>query len=102
VVYAFKLHVVSQWNLEECGMFSSQPLSTLSLLSVGLSNLVSNVPAVMLLEPVVRVMAPERQETAWLALAMSSTLAGNLTLLGSVANLIVVENARQVGIAVSF
>ena len=31
----------------------------------------------------------------WLALAMSSTLAGNLTLIGSVANLIVVQQARK-------
>jgi Na+/H+ antiporter NhaD/arsenite permease-like protein len=41
------------------------------------------------------------QETAWLSLAMSSTLAGNLTVLGSVANLIVVENARREGVSVS-
>ena len=32
---------------------------------------------------------------AWLALAMSSTLAGNLTILGSIANLIVVQHARR-------
>jgi len=32
---------------------------------------------------------------SWLTLAMASTLAGNLTLLGSVANLIVVERARR-------
>ena len=32
---------------------------------------------------------------AWLTLAMSSTLAGNLTILGSVANLIVIERARR-------
>jgi Na+/H+ antiporter NhaD/arsenite permease-like protein len=32
---------------------------------------------------------------AWLVLAMSSTLAGNLTVLGSVANLIVIERARR-------
>ena len=42
------------------------------------------------------------QETAWLALAMSSTLAGNLTVLGSVANLIVVEWARKDGVDISF
>jgi Na+/H+ antiporter NhaD/arsenite permease-like protein len=42
------------------------------------------------------------RETAWLALAMSSTFAGNLTVLGSVANLIVVENARRQGIVVTF
>ena len=40
--------------------------------------------------------------SAWLALAMSSTLAGNLTILGSVANLIVVEGARHRGIRISF
>jgi len=43
-----------------------------------------------------------QKEQAWLALAMSSTLAGNLTLLGSVANLIVVESARRSGIELSF
>lgn len=57
-----------------------------------LSNLVSNVPAVMLLKGVI----PQFQHphTAWLLLAMSSTLAGNLTITGSVANIIVVEKAR--------
>ena len=39
---------------------------------------------------------------AWLLLAMASTLAGNLTILGSVANLIVVEQARGAGIQVGF
>jgi Na+/H+ antiporter NhaD/arsenite permease-like protein len=53
---------------------------------------VSNVPAVLVFKPFVPHLAdPSR---AWLTLAMSSTLAGNLTLLGSVANLIVVQRAR--------
>jgi Na+/H+ antiporter NhaD/arsenite permease-like protein len=57
-----------------------------------LSNIVSNVPAVMLLKGVVpQVHNPHH---AWLMLAMSSTLAGNLTITGSVANIIVVEKAR--------
>ena len=34
--------------------------------------------------------------TTWLLLAMASTLAGNLTITGSVANIIVVEKARTV------
>ncbi len=57
-----------------------------------LSNLVSNLPAVMLLKGVV----PQFPDphTTWLMLAMSSTLAGNLTITGSVANIIVVEKAR--------
>ena len=69
-------------------------------LSVLLSNLVSNVPAVLLFRPLMDVMP--QKETAWLALAMSSTLAGNLTVLGSVANLIVVENARRAGTELGF
>ena len=57
-----------------------------------LSNIVSNVPAVMLLKGLI----PQFHDpqTAWLLLAMSSTLAGNLTITGSVANIIVVEKAR--------
>ena len=59
-----------------------------------LSNLVSNVPAVMLLKGLI----PQFHDpqTMWLMLAMSSTLAGNLTITGSVANIIVVEKARTV------
>jgi Na+/H+ antiporter NhaD/arsenite permease-like protein len=59
-----------------------------------LSNLVSNVPAVMLLRDLI----PHFHDphTSWLVLATSSTLAGNLTITGSVANIIVIEKARQV------
>jgi Na+/H+ antiporter NhaD/arsenite permease-like protein len=60
-----------------------------------MSNLVSNVPAVLVLKGWAAEIAPP--ERAWLALAMASTLAGNLTLVGSVANLIVVEQARGRG-----
>ena len=75
----------------------------MSDVSVVLSNLVSNVPAVLLLEPVLRAIPGDQARTAaWLALAMSSTLAGNLTVLGSVANLIVVERAARDGVIVSF
>jgi Na+/H+ antiporter NhaD/arsenite permease-like protein len=57
---------------------------------------------VLLFEPVMQAMPVGSQETGWLALAMSSTFAGNLTVLGSVANLIVVENARREGVFISF
>ncbi len=56
-----------------------------------LSNLVSNVPAVMVFKPIIPHLADPKR--AWLILAMSSTLAGNLTVLGSVANLIVIQRA---------
>ena len=71
-----------------------------SLLTAGLSNLVSNVPAVMLLKPLVGAM--ENSRISWLALASASTLAGNLTLLGSVANLIVAETSARYRVDLSF
>jgi Na+/H+ antiporter NhaD/arsenite permease-like protein len=70
-----------------------QRLSVFTTVTAMLSNLVSNVPAVMLLKSlVIRFSNPH---TAWLTLAMASTLAGNLTITGSVANIIVVEKARK-------
>ncbi|MBF0162248.1 MAG: anion transporter [Magnetococcales bacterium] len=79
---------------------SSVTLPSLTVVSVLLSNLVSNVPAVLLLRPLVTELP--WAETAWLTLAMATTLAGNLTLLGSVANLIVAESARRHGVILSF
>jgi Na+/H+ antiporter NhaD/arsenite permease-like protein len=76
-----------------------QTVAGLSVAAAILGNAVSNVPAVMLFTRLVpQLPDPPR---AWLALAMSSTLAGNLTILGSIANLIVVESARRRGVTVS-
>jgi Na+/H+ antiporter NhaD/arsenite permease-like protein len=59
------------------------------------SNLVSNVPFILVVqEPIAALPEPAR---AWELLAMASTFAGNLTLLGSVANVIVAEAGREVG-----
>lgn len=78
------LAIAEHWNLHHLGAFTIA-------VSV-LSNLVSNVPAVMLLKS----LAPNfpNPHTAWLVLAMASTLAGNLTITGSIANIIVVESAK--------
>ena len=62
-----------------------------------LSNIVSNVPAVLLLKSI-----PGHSEKMWYLLAMSSTLAGNLTLIGSIANIIVAEKADTYGIKLGF
>jgi Na+/H+ antiporter NhaD/arsenite permease-like protein len=100
VVHAFEVNVVRTWGIERWDALLRSPVVLVSALSLVLSNLVSNVPAVLLFKPLMAVM-PHR-ETAWLALAMSSTLAGNLTVLGSVANLIVVESARRSGTELGF
>jgi len=65
-----------------------------SLATAALSNLVSNVPAVMLLKSLVPAFPNPRN--AWFLLGMASTFAGNLTITGSVANIIVVETAKPV------
>jgi Na+/H+ antiporter NhaD/arsenite permease-like protein len=78
------LEVAEHWNLQRLGTF---------VVVVALfSNIVSNVPAVMLLKSLIPGFS--NPHTAWLALAMASTLAGNVTITGSVANLIVVETAK--------
>ncbi|MEH1924856.1 anion transporter [Nostoc sp.] len=73
------------------------PLSILGITAL-LSNLVSNVPAVLLLQHLI----PHPDTKTWLLLAAGSTLAGNLTLLGSVANLIVAEAVAKLGYQLSF
>ena len=80
-------------------MHLNHPVALASVTAL-LSNIVSNVPAVLLLKPFVASLADPHR--GWLILAMASTLAGNLTITGSVANLIVVERARQLGIEISF
>lgn len=102
VVHAFRIHIVAGWGIESWTWLLNRPVDLLSGVSAALSNLVSNVPAVLLLEPVAQAVPEPARETAWLALAMSSTFAGNLTVLGSVANLIVVESASRDGVQVSF
>ena len=79
------LDIARRWNLQHLAVFAG----TVALLS----NVVSNVPAVMLLKSLVPGFANPR--SAWFVLAMASTLAGNLTITGSVANIIVVETAKK-------
>jgi len=64
--------------------------------SVLLSNVVSNVPAVMLLLPAAS------HPLAGPVLALSSTLAGNLFIVGSIANIIVVDQAGRHGVTISW
>ena len=82
------------------GRLHLQSAPVLAALTAGLSNVVSNVPAVLVLKPFVAGL-PDPQR-AWLLVAMASTLAGNLTLVGSVANLIVAQRARRYGITIGF
>jgi Na+/H+ antiporter NhaD/arsenite permease-like protein len=94
-------------GLEETGLVADlveavQPMYGSSLatqtpvftaVTVVASNVVSNVPFVVLARGIVPTLADP--PLMWLVLAMASTLAGNLTIPGSVATLIVLETAKQ-------
>lgn len=82
------------------GHFNLQRPAILATVVALLSNLFSNVPAVLLFRSLVPTLT--NPDAAWLVIAMASTLAGNMTLVGSVANLIVAEQARANHVEISF
>ncbi|KAH0452074.1 hypothetical protein IEQ34_019373 [Dendrobium chrysotoxum] len=89
------------WNFMEphARINHASGMAVLSLVILLLSNFASNVPTVLLLGAQVAksaaAISPATVPRAWLILAWVSTVAGNLSLLGSAANLIVCEQARR-------
>ena len=100
VVAGLERSVLSPHVIAAVGALHLEHLPILGGLTALLSNIVSNVPAVLVLKPFVgQLQDPQR---AWLVVAMASTFAGNFTLVGSVANLIVVQRARAQGVEIGF
>lgn len=83
--------------LGNVSILTKTPITMLVLTAI-LSNAISNVPTVLLLYRFV----PQGDTQGWLLLAAASTLAGNLTILGSVANIIVAEASAKQGYRLSF
>ena len=73
-------------------------IGVLSGFSTVLANLVSNVPSVMLIGQLL----PEGDMVLWITLAVTSTFAGNLTLIGAAANIIVEDEGEKHGIRMDF
>ncbi len=94
------VHALSTLAISQVNGGAWREATIVSGAMLALCNLVSNVPAVLLWIPVVPRLPDPR--FVWLVMAMSSTFAGNLTLLGSVANLIVAERARTLGVSLGF
>ncbi len=74
-------------------------LAGIHLVSLLMSQLVSNVPFTVIMLPL---MKTANSEILWLALASASTLAGNATIIGAMANLIVIETAESKGVKIKF
>jgi len=83
--------------LEQHGVSMSNPYALL-VISPLLGNMVSNVPAVMMLIQFLN----DAPHESWYVLALASTFAGNLITIGSIANLIVIEEAKHDGIMLTF
>ncbi|MFH1980737.1 MAG: SLC13 family permease [Pseudomonadota bacterium] len=98
-------HAISQGSypatavsvINRLGIELSHP-AWLTAVSALLSNIFSNVPAAMLL---IRFLDPA-EPLQWYVLSVSSTFAGNLFIIGSIANLIVIEQAARLGIRIGF
>ncbi len=101
VAAGFEKTLLTREVFEHFARLRLDSVPILCAVSTVVSNMVSNVPAVLLLKPFI-LQLQSGQERAWLVLAMSSTLAGNLTITGSVANLIVAQRTRREGLEISF
>jgi len=80
--------------------YLTKSITSFTASSAILSNIVSNVPAVLLYKPIIPNL--KNAEQAWMILGMATTFAGNLTLIGSVANLIVAETAKKHFVKLTF
>jgi Na+/H+ antiporter NhaD/arsenite permease-like protein len=85
-----------QW-LAHAGFNLNAPVN-LALTTAALSNLINNSPTVMLLLKVVNLSQPT---TAYI-LALANSFGGSLLIIGSVSNIITVQQARDLGIKISF
>jgi Na+/H+ antiporter NhaD/arsenite permease-like protein len=74
-------------------------VSTILVLSIGLSQLISNVPFVALYLPAMGSTVSQEQ---LMALAAGSTIAGNFLILGAASNVIIIQNAEKEGKTISF
>jgi Na+/H+ antiporter NhaD/arsenite permease-like protein len=92
VIKGFEKSALFNEMVEAFRDFVKTPLS-LVFSCAFLSNIVSNVPAVLIFKPLIAKWF--NTENAWLYLALASTFAGNLTILGSIANIIVIEGASS-------
>ncbi|HPR36140.1 MAG TPA: anion transporter [Spirochaetota bacterium] len=88
-------NIVSAWPLNE----NVEGISSIHGISLILSQVVSNVPLTILMIPILK---QSGGDFIWLSLASASTLAGNATIIGAMANLIVIECAKKMNVHISF
>ena len=90
--------MIGRWGAGISALLESRSTATLVLASLVGSNTIGNVPLVMLMLSVL----PDWTAADLHALALFSTLCGNFLIVGSVANIIAVERARDQGVTIGF
>jgi Na+/H+ antiporter NhaD/arsenite permease-like protein len=75
-------------------------IPTIILLGAGLSQLISNVPLVALYLPILTSSGAALSQ--YMALAASSTIAGNLLIMGAASNIIIIQNAEKQNTTLTF
>jgi Na+/H+ antiporter NhaD/arsenite permease-like protein len=91
----FLQHLIESWDITG----GPAGIGILHGLSLVLSQIVSNVPYTIFMIPILDNSA---DNILWLTLASASTLAGNATIIGAMANLIVIETAGKMGVNITF
>lgn len=74
-------------------------IGVIHVISLILSQIVSNVPYTILMIPILK---NSGSDIIWLSLASASTIAGNATIFGAMANIIVIESAKKLGVNITF
>jgi Na+/H+ antiporter NhaD/arsenite permease-like protein len=100
VVAGFQTTGIQNDIIRTAGLGRLANPAVLTVVVAALSNLVSNVPAVLLFRPLYPLLGGAPRVA--LLIASASTMAGNLTVVGSIANLIVIEQARARGVKIGF
>ena len=88
-------HILSRWSITP----DLHGIGIIHGISLILSQIVSNVPYTILMIPVLK---NSESSILWLSLASASTLAGNATIFGAMANIIVIESAKKQNVHISF
>ncbi len=83
-------------DYSQAGLVSISALHGISFI---FSQIVSNVPFTVLILPLMKTLD---SEVLWISLASASTLAGNATIIGAMANLIVIESAEKLNVRIGF
>jgi len=88
-------HILNRWSITP----DFHGIAVIHGISLFLSQIVSNVPYTILMIPILK---SPGSNIIWLSLASASTISGNATIIGAMANIIVIESAKKQNVHITF